>query len=127
VVGVPTHNTLTVAPTNDFTLTVSSATATTTVCTIVTAETHNLFVGQKVTVASVSSRFNDTVTVASVNAGTKTFTYAKSGTAVTTPVTTGTVTVTSIASAAVGYPYGEVTKSSTQSSLDVTYRSGWLG
>jgi hypothetical protein len=71
---------------------ISSKSMTTTVATLTTSVDHGLAVGQQVSVTGVDSVFNGIYTVASVPT-TKTFTYARTGTAVvaTTVTPTGLV------------------------------------
>jgi len=71
---------------------ISNVSATTTAVTITTSAAHDLEIGDQVTVAATTATsINGTYFVASVPTAT-TFTYAKTGTAVTSAADTGTVT-----------------------------------
>jgi len=74
------------------TATVSNKALTSNVATLTTSASHNLFVGDSVTVASVDATFNGTYTITA--ATTNTFSYAKTASNVASSAASGTVTTT---------------------------------
>lgn len=82
-------------------------------CTLTTASTHNFSVGERITVSGVGARYDGTHTITSVNAPSRTITYAFGTTTEAASSSTGTITNNTIAS---GYNGTKVVESVTTSS-----------
>jgi hypothetical protein len=95
------------------TVLVTNRAATTSACTLTTSTTHNFSVGEQITVSGVSSRYNGTHIITSVNVGARTVTYAFAGVEETSTSSSGSIVNNMIASGYNGTKVIETIPSST--------------